>query len=124
MQWMPKESPLSFMHVGSIHGVRLISGVKALLRHGADIDHRDSLGRTALMLAAMGPSVDEASRILLGLNPITDIQFALVTLLLERGADLAVADNEGRTVRDLTDINQLVRAELDKAQHSSDHVLK
>ena len=98
--------------------------VKALLRHGADIDQTDSQGRTALMLAAMGPSVDEASRILLGLNPITDIQFALVTLLLERGADLAVADNEGRTVRDLTDINQLVRAELDKAQHSSDHVLK
>ena len=98
--------------------------VKALLRHGADIDHRDSQGRTALMLAAMGPSVDEASRILLVLNPTTDVQLALVTLLLEHGADLDVADNEGRTVRDLTDINQLIKAELDNAQHSSDHVLK
>jgi Ankyrin repeats (many copies) len=50
-----------------------------LLDHGAPVDARDELGRTALMLAAAQGRLD------------------VVRLLLERGADPNAADNAGRT---------------------------
>lgn len=64
-------------------------------------------GRTALVSLIMALS-DE------GPTLAHKAQVALVSLLLEHGADLTVADNEGRAVREV----------LEKAQHRSDHLSK
>ena len=114
-------------HVDGIHTWSKpdLGCVKALLRHGADIDHRDAQGRTALMLSVMGLSEEEQSPYeLFALEETVEVESALVTLLLEHGADITVTDNEGRTVRDVEGISEVVRVQLDKAQHRSDHVLK
>ncbi|KAL2134883.1 hypothetical protein VTI74DRAFT_10609 [Chaetomium olivicolor] len=55
---------------------------KELLDHGANIEHRDHSGRTALSYAA-GP------------GPTSKLE--IVKLLLERGADVHAADDGGRT---------------------------
>ena len=60
-----------------------------MLDLGAHIDDHDARGRTALMIAAEG-----------GHAGIAD-------LLLERGADAALKDKEGKRAADLTVLNSL-----------------
>ena len=114
-------------HVDGIHTWSKpdLGCVKALLRHGADIDHRDSQGRTALMLAVMGLLYELQSPFsLFAVEETVEVESALVALLLEHGADLTATDDEGRTARDIEGISEVVRVQLDKAQHRNEHVLK
>ena len=94
-----------------------LSCIKALLRHGADIDCRDSDGRTALLSLVMALAEE-------GPASAHEAQAATVSLLLEHGADLTVANNEGSTVRDVAGVSEEIRLVLEKAQHRNEHVLK
>ena len=112
----------ALMYACQLEGIRTwrmpdIGCVKALLQHGADIELMDSQGCTALMRVVMGLSGE-------GPNPAVEAQVALVVLLLEHGADITVTDNKGISLMNATGISKVVRAELDKAQHLSEHGLK
>lgn len=71
-----------------------IDRIKALLLAGADVNAANSLGMTALFVAAQGPFVGLKSN-----EPISNASYReIVQLLLNQGADLKARDQEGHTV--------------------------
>ena len=71
--------------------------VRALVQYGADIDRRDSYGQTPLHIAV---DIDVDSRVQAFKEP-DDVTFETARLLIELGASPQLADNKGRTPRDL-----------------------
>lgn len=74
------------------------------IKNGANLEERDSKGRTPLFIA------------------YEDNKFTMFRMLLENGADITVTDNRGETIRDhwkLSDkFRQLIRAEFQRIRDS------
>lgn len=71
--------------------------VRWLLAHGADVNHQDAMGTTALYIAMESAIEDYMSM------QSRRVDFEVAAILLESGADRTLADNDGRVPADLKD---------------------
>ncbi len=95
--------------------------VRMLLERGADVQHRDAAGRTALMYAATGPyaetvdvllaagaepnAVDSGEKFTALMHAAAEGQLEVVRTLLAHNADPQLHDVDGDTARDFAERN-------------------
>ena len=98
------ESPLHWAASSGFAGI-----ADLLIRRGADVNARDTYGRTPLHAAA-GSRDEDAGQVLEGFCPRDT--YDVVTLLIAKGADVNARDKRGKTPMDVAVGNRRVSAVL------------